>query len=320
VAVYIFPSQMVTFTSVVLFSLLTLSTLAAPVANTTTATNATVMTPAGARPVSNVFSIPEGGKIVHVGDEIHVVDASGTVIHINKNEVFTGSAPLDTHLVARGGGESGWIAFAFWTNQGSSPLSSFTATWTVPPPPPSYTGQTLFLFNSIQAPVYSGVGSSKAIIFPVLQYGVSAAGGGAYWAVASWYIVGSTVYHTSLVTVKVGQSLVGEMTWIGDIPGYSNNYAVYFSGLSSTTLFVWGTDVLTLATTALQGYTVLSDAGYPQSSMVFSSINLKTTAGVPSVNWLPDSDWTGYPETISVLCTINTQGATNAEVTIKVVK
>jgi hypothetical protein len=255
-----------------------------------------------------------GGKIVHVGDEIHIVDASGTVI--NKNRDSTASAPSDGRLVARE--ESGWIAFAMWTNQGSSPISFFTATWTVPPPPPSFTGQTLFLFNSIEAPEYtSAVGSSTAIVLPVLQYGVSAAGGGAYWAVASWYIVGDTVYHTSLVTVEVGQFLVGEITRDGKLFGISNNnYVAYFSGLSSTTLSVWGAKELVLATTALQGYTVLSDAGYPQSPMVFSSINLKTTAGVPSVDWLPVSDWTG--NSISVFCTVNTQGARNAKVTIKV--
>jgi hypothetical protein len=44
----------------VLLSLLTLSTLATPATNTTAPTNATVMTPAGARPIGNVFAIPEG--------------------------------------------------------------------------------------------------------------------------------------------------------------------------------------------------------------------------------------------------------------------
>lgn len=65
---------------------------------------------------------------------------------------------------------------------GSSPISSFATTWKVPAAPTTNHQQTIFLFNSIEP------ASGNAILQPVLQYGPSAAGGGSYWAVASWYV------------------------------------------------------------------------------------------------------------------------------------
>ena len=40
-----------------------------------------VLTPVGMRPISNVHRIPEGGRLAHVGNEVHLIDANGNVIH-----------------------------------------------------------------------------------------------------------------------------------------------------------------------------------------------------------------------------------------------
>ena len=61
-------------------------------------------------------------------------------------------------------------------------MSRLTTEWTVPPAPATQNGQTIFLFPGIQ--------NSTMIYQPVLQWGPSAAGGGNYWAVASWYVDG----------------------------------------------------------------------------------------------------------------------------------
>jgi hypothetical protein len=50
------------------------------------------------------------------------------------------------------------------------------------------------------------------IIQPVLQWGPSAAGGGAYWAIASWYVGGSGAVYSALQTVAPGDSIFGNMT------------------------------------------------------------------------------------------------------------
>ena len=38
---------------------------------------------------------------------------------------------------------SGWIAYAYWTNNSGHPVSSFSTTWVVPPPPATNHGQTI---------------------------------------------------------------------------------------------------------------------------------------------------------------------------------
>lgn len=76
---------------------------------------------------------------------------------------------------------TGWVAYGYWYNTYTYPISEYYASWTVPPAPASYTGQTVFLFNSIEP------ADGESILQPVIQYGPSAGGGGAYWAAASWF-------------------------------------------------------------------------------------------------------------------------------------
>jgi len=51
---------------------------------------------------------------------------------------------------------------------------------------------------------------------PVLQYGVSPAGGGNYWAIASWLVSSNQAFYSPLEAVYPGNSISGftEMTAI----------------------------------------------------------------------------------------------------------
>ena len=106
--------------------------------------------------------------------------AAGRPLHplnINRGAVAARSGPAPAF-------GTGWITYASWTNDTGTPVSRFATTWTVPPEPRTANGQTIFLFNGIQ--------NSTMIYQPVLQWGPSAAGGGSYWAVASWYADGQS--------------------------------------------------------------------------------------------------------------------------------
>ena len=244
-----------------------------------------------------------GGQIVHVGDEVHLVDAAGKVFHVAKNDgTKVRGTPVGDAVNPE---KTGWVAYASWPNTGKSPISSFTTTWTVPPAPSTYHGQTVFLFNSIEP------ASGNAILQPVLQYGPSAAGGGRYWAVASWYLVGSKTYHTTPIKVSVGKSLRGVIT-LTSHSGTSYNYATSFSNVGNTALTVKGAAQLVWATETLESYSITSASDYPKGSTVFSSINLRTSSGTPSVKWNPVSDAAD-----KLFTTVNKQGATNAKITIK---
>jgi len=161
------------------------------------------------------------------------------------------------------------------------------------------------LFNSIEP------ASFNAILQPVLQYGPSAAGGGAYWTVASWYVVGRQAYYTRLVRVAVGQSLQGVIT-LTSTSGGKYNYVSSFSNVGGTTLTLSNSAQLVWATETLESYNVATGSDYPQGSTVFSAINIRTVAGTPSVQWNTVSD-----SADGLITTVGVQGATNAKVTIK---
>src|SRR5262249_27743967 len=152
----------------------------------------------------------------------------------------------------------GWIAYASWTNNTGHPVSSFRTTWTVPPAPSQHADQTIFLFNGIQ--------NSTMIYQPVLQWGPSAAGGGNFWSVASWYPdgQGGVALHTDLVPVNGGDNLVGVMTLTGQ-SGNSFSYSCHFQGISNTTLPIEDVEELTWCIETLEAYTLDQCLEYPNT-------------------------------------------------------
>ncbi|KAJ7259958.1 hypothetical protein B0H12DRAFT_406791 [Mycena haematopus] len=274
-----------------LVGLLAPFTLAAP-------TVETVLTPGGYRANTNLYEIPAGASLAHVGSDVHILAADGTIVNkvpVAATKVKSGVSPLET----------GWVTYASWLNSGAA-ISSFTTTWTVPPVPATNHDQTVFLFNSIEP------NSGNAILQPVLQYGPSAAGGGAYWAVATWYLVGDSTFYTTPVRTSAGATLDGIIT-LTSSSGSKYNYVSSFTNIAGTSLTVTGAAELTWATETLEAYGVEAISDYPAGSTVFSGINLKLVDGtVPSVSWAHTNDASDGLST-----TINTNGATNAKITIK---
>lgn len=240
------------------------------------------------------------GHLRIVGKEVHLVHANGTVLYVGQNNGGSIKSPTSPAPAL----ESGWVAHVDWVSSLSTPISSFTTTWSVPPNPPSWDNQLLYLFNSLVPP------ESGAILQPVLQYGVSPAGGGQYWSVASWYVTGSDAFFTNLVTVSPGQSLTGVLT-LTSSSGSSFNYASSFSNIAGTSFALTGSEELKWATETLEVYGVAKLSDYPTGSTVFSNINLRTSAGAPSMAWSVTSD-----PSDGITTTVNVNGATNGKVTI----
>jgi hypothetical protein len=256
-----------------------------------------VLTPKGYRPASGLVAIPQGGKIVHAGDNLQVLDADGTVVHTAAKTPTPASAAVAPE-------ETGWVAYASWLNSGA-PIGSFKTSWTVPPVPATNHGQTLFLFNSIEPATFD------AIMQPVLQYGGSAAGGGAYWAVASWYLYGSNTFFTTPVEVSAGQVLNGEVQLVGT-SGSAYNYNSAFTNIGGSSLTVDGGEELAWATLTLETYATTSSSDYPTGSTVFSAVNLELDDGTfPSFTWATQSDTAD-----GISTTVQSDSSTNGEVTI----
>ena len=176
---------------------------------------------------------------------------------------------------------TGWITYAYWTNNTGNPISSFRTSWRVPHAPTKSSGQTIFLFNGIDSS-----DPSAAILQPVLQWGVSAAGGGPYWSVASWYVQGNgAAIHTDLVRVNEGDDLVGLMELTGQ-SGSKFSYTAEFDGINNTTLPVQNVDELIWCNETLEAYDITSCSDYPNNIYTaMQHIQIETGTTTPALNW-----------------------------------
>jgi len=192
-----------------------------------------VITPGGLRSSSVVHKIEAGTVLDGSTGSIRNLDAERNLLAdfgaIPPKPEGTPLMPLNVSHPARPAPAfgTGWITYASWTNSTGSPVSSFSTQWIVPPPPIAEDGQVIFLFNGIQ--------NSTMIYQPVLQWGVSAAGGGNYWAVACWYAdgQGGQVFHSDLVRVNTDDLLTGIMTLTGQ-SGSNFSYDCSFQGIATS--------------------------------------------------------------------------------------
>ena len=177
---------------------------------------------------------------------------------------------------------NGWQTYGWW-DSGANSLSYFLTEWIVPPAPATSSGQIIFLFNGIQ-----NTGANYGILQPVLQWGVSAAGGGAYWAVASWYVTsGGQAFHTNLVQVQPGAKLKGLMTQTGASGGHYN-YSSTFQGIAHTTLPVNNIAVLHWANETLECYGLTKCSDFPATpGTLMGDIDIAIGKKHPKLNWTP---------------------------------
>jgi len=259
-----------------------------------------VLTPGGFRHHALVHTVGEGEALVAVESLVRRLDLSTNAL----------SDVAETALATKGAPAlgSGWITYAFWNNGTGNSITSFETTWIVPDAPSVQGGQTIFLFNGIQ-----NYGQNFGILQPVLQWGVSAAGGGSYWAIASWYVTsGGQAFHTNLIPVNPGDTLTGVMTLTGQ-SGSLFNYTSEFQGISGTSLPVQNIAELLWCNETLEAYGVNQCADYPASNMTaFTSISIETGSVNPALNWTP----VNTVQDCGQMTTVVSNSSTNGEVDI----
>jgi hypothetical protein len=258
-----------------------------------------VLTPFGYRDSANVHQIPDGYDLITMPDGHIRMQNRTNGAHLDFADSGTGAARAPFT-------DNGWITYASWLNQTGTPVSSFTTTWKVPPAPAAYHQQTLFQFNSIEPSAYN------SILQPVLQYGPSAAGGGKYWSVASWYVTGNNAYYSSLVKVKAGATLTGVIELTSETNG-KFTYSCAFTGITGTNFSIQNISQLTWCTETLEVYGVSECKEFPHTAYSrMSGISLLTGSTTPSVSWSP----TDAATSCGVQTTIVTNGGSNAVVDI----
>jgi hypothetical protein len=164
---------------------------------------------------------------------------------------------------------------------------------------PSVNGGTIFLFNGI-APT-----AENWILQPVLQYGTSAAGGGNYWAIASWFVGTGGAWHSPLETVKPGDTLYGytEQTAKGtDLDYTSEAYDLTSGAYSWLSIYSSGLHWTWAYEGVLEVYNVNSCSQLPSSGYAYFFDN-EVYHGYPSFDYVTPaftgdvfqsgcSDWT----------------------------
>lgn len=174
-----------------------------------------------------VHEIPNGAKIVLGEDGNPTGDVMMNGAVIAHYDACSEAPVATTHTISpvNAPGHVPSTPFNGWVEDSQEDLSLSSSDnidwesgeWAVPSNP-SANGGLIFLFNGI-APT-----AQNWILQPVLQYGVSAAGGGNYWAIAAWFVGTGGAWHSPLVTVKPGNVLDGytEQTATGSTLDYTS--------------------------------------------------------------------------------------------------
>ncbi|HEX2122718.1 MAG TPA: hypothetical protein VHL59_13865 [Thermoanaerobaculia bacterium] len=234
-----------------------------------------ISTPGGFRPRSMTHAMPPGHIIRHVQQKVLAVSPEGRPI------LTLALTKADAAFQV----ESGWVCYTAWTNDSGNPITSFSTTWTVPPEPSVPGDQTIYLFNGIQ-----NQGDVYGVFQPVLQWGISAAGGGAYWAIASWYYLSNGhAFYSNVVRVNPGDVLTGVMTQTG-ASGGTFNYQSEFTGFPDTVLPVENVAELTWCNETLEVYWLRECGNYPATpSTQMTNIAIVAGSTPPRMSWTPNS-------------------------------
>lgn len=235
--------------------------------------NDMVLTPAGMMEKSKVHYIQPGTELrVNNGHLQQIQSAGGKLLKDFGAVSITADAIHGSTNKFVPAQVNGWAAYTYWHNTDKAkPIVYYTTSWVVPAVPKLPGNQTIFLFNGMQ----DGVTQNSYIVQPVLQWGGSAAGGGKYWAITSWYVSASQAFFGSLATVEAGTKLQGVMTETG-FTGTNFNYTSEFVGYpDSVNLKVANVPQANWAAETLEVYGVSVAAQYPnQTSIAFSNIQM----------------------------------------------
>src|SRR6266700_13853 len=248
-----------------------------------------VLTPGGYRPRSMVHPIEPGTVLDGSGGRLRKLDSSGRVLaELGEMPLAQGVRPLMPLHVRREGDTAapppalgtGWITYASWINGTGTPISQFTTIWEVPPDPTTHNGQLIYLFSGMQA--------ASFIFQPVLQWGTSAAGGGNFWSVATWYVgpPGGIAAHTaSSVRVNPGDALIGVMT-LADRSEAGFSYDGGFFFIADSGWSIQNMPELTMLFETLEAYNVQQCTDYPPvSRTTLAGIDIKQGSARPAVTW-----------------------------------
>lgn len=226
--------------------------------------------PGGWRPRTLIRHVPDG-FVIHVDDtgDTYAVSPAGATLRWPAPSAEAKAWAAKQAAKPRPGPSvgDGWQCFTEQTF--SAALGVFTAHWDVPSAPTSHNGQVVYYF-----PCTADSFSGPTLLQPVLQYGVSPAGGGNYWGIASWYMIDYVLHHSTLDhPISVGTRLYGSITLD------SGTWTVKFAGYQIHQITVSNYATQYWAANALEAYGLTTETDLPPSTVTIQNDGLKDTSG-----------------------------------------
>lgn len=273
-----------------------------------------VATPGGLKFQSDIHYIEKGNHVNYEGGNLTVVEnLSKKIIHeLGNTEIYDNknliplttlqrfkTADLDS---APSPITDAWIIYAGWLNETNRPITFFSTSWVVPPPPSTDNGQLIYIFNGIED------ASFNTILQPVLQWGVSPAGGGSFWAIANWFVIGKKACHGELVRVNSGDHLQGIMAMTGQNAGLFN-YRSAFHGHPNADLEIDNVAELIWAVETLECYDLKQFSDYPNTlKTAMSGIEIRLGNTQAPIQWEAFNDVTDNGQHCSIISNASPQG------------
>jgi hypothetical protein len=183
-----------------------------------------VVTPYGSMPASHVHFVPNDSiiKVAPEGDYIYSSEDKLTEFAAKETEApnwlhrvdITKPESVAINTITPEGAGSwqnwGWIEYTYTNVQ--SNLAGSVAEWNVPGEPPVVDGQAMGLFNGYQDT------AATFILQPVLQWGVSVAGGDPDdWTGVPFAMDGDQAYYGPLINCNVGNIIKGVVDYFSGI-------------------------------------------------------------------------------------------------------
>jgi len=238
-----------------------------------------VCTPFGEKLKSNVHYIDNQNHLELKKGQIQIVNnKTHEVKKLYKNNLHQNYILSDRGSLPNTQDQpSGWITSCYTILMDGSQCTYFSTTYIVPPPPKKKSNQTIYIFNAFVGP--------DDIIQPVLQWGISYAGGGDYWSICNWYINDQNqVFYDSLIRVNPGTKLEGIIKASqssNDLYDYNSSFQGY-----PTSLQINNIHALQNLYVALEVYGINSDDEYPSNEKItLSEIQIKSGNNYPPIHW-----------------------------------
>jgi len=248
-----------------------------------------VQTPRGYRHRSCVHGVESGATVIKGKKGELLVknpDGSAFIIPPCSYPALNKKSPKGTTDQV---GDSGWIEYGSFNGQN---FNSFNGYWPVPSAPSSSDQQIVYIFPALMNQ------AEDEIIQPVLQWGATPAGGGNFWAVASWWVTSSDqALWSTLINATTGNNLYGTM-----LMGAQGSWTITgtVQGGKSTTLKVTNIDPQQVATVTLEVYGVGSCSDYPSSkSTTFTGLAITDGGNSVSPVWTPNVENTDCGENVN---------------------